>query len=68
METGAYFKPNEVGRKACATHALRRTRDIHSVQKLLRHADPRTTERYAKLADDALVRVLRPRQERHKPV
>ena len=65
---GTYFKPNEVGRKACATHALRRTRDIHSVQKLLRHADPRTTERYAKLADDALVRVLRPRQERHKPV
>ena len=59
---GVYFKPIEMGRKAAATHALRRTSDIHSVQKLLRHADPRTTERYAKIGNRALVSVLRPKK------
>jgi integrase len=56
---GVHFTMYECGRKAAATHALKRSSDIHAVQKLLRHADPRTTERYAKLADQALVKVLR---------
>lgn len=44
---------------AAATDALRRGRSEREVQALLGHADPRSTRRYARLADDALVDVIR---------
>jgi len=47
---------------AAATEALRRGRSEREVQALLGHADPRSTRRYARLADDALVDVIRRRK------
>jgi hypothetical protein len=35
------------------------------IQRMLRHADSRSTERYAKLGDLALVDVIRPRTRRN---
>ena len=44
---------------AFATNAVARGVEMHKVQKFLGHADKRTTERYAKLSDRALLSVLR---------
>ena len=43
-----------------ATDAVRRGVDEYRLQKFLGHADARSTRRYARLADEALVSVLRP--------
>ena len=45
-------------RHTFATLALGRGAALYHVQKFLGHTDPRTTERYAKLADHGLVSVL----------
>jgi len=44
-----------------ATNALNAGAELYHVQRFLGHTDARTTERYAKLADGALVSVLRTR-------
>ena len=49
----------EATRHSFATLALNDGAELHSVQKFLGHTDSKTTERYAKLADHALVSVLR---------
>ena len=43
------------------TNALNAGAELYHVQRFLGHTDARTTERYAKLADGALVSVLRTR-------
>jgi integrase len=48
-------------RHSFATLALNAGAQQYSVQKFLGHTEPKTTERYAKLADGALVDVIRPR-------
>jgi hypothetical protein len=40
---------------------------LQMIQRMLRHADARSTERYAKLGDLALVDVIRPRRRRPGP-
>jgi site-specific recombinase XerD len=45
---------------AFASDAVRRGVGLELVQKYLGHADRRSTERYAKLADAGLLTVLRP--------
>jgi integrase len=45
---------------AFATDALRRGVAKEKIQKFLGHSDARSTDRYAKLADGALVEVLPP--------
>ena len=52
------FPLYESTRHSFATLALGRGADLHRVQKFLGHADSRTTERYAKLADSGLLSVL----------
>jgi hypothetical protein len=59
---GVYFRPNHVGRHAFGTHALKRTRDIYAVQKVMRHADPRTTEGYIDREVVDIAHVPRPRK------
>ncbi len=59
------LKLYEVGKHSFATDALRRTKDERAVQAALRHRDRRSTERYARLADGAVLEVLRPKA-RHK--
>ncbi len=49
----------EATRHTFATLALNSGVEQHIVQKFLGHRDPRTTERYAKLADSSLGTVLR---------
>jgi len=46
-----------------ATDAMRRDVPERLLQKFLGHADVRSTRRYARLADSALVRVLRPESD-----
>ena len=43
-----------------ATDAVRRGVSERALQRFLGHADLRSTRRYAKMADEALVTVLRP--------
>lgn len=60
---GARVAPMYEGtRHSFATLALNAGAPLHSVQKFLGHTEQRTTERYAKLADRALLDVIRPRQ------
>ncbi len=51
-------------RHSFATLALNAGTEQYVVQKFLGHSDPRTTERYAKLADSALVTALKPSSDR----
>lgn len=44
-----------------ATDALDRTGNERAVQEYLGHADPRSTRRYAKLREERLLEVVRPR-------
>ena len=55
IEVGTY----EGTKHACATDAPRRGVRERRIQDFLRHADARSTRRYAKLADKGLVTVLR---------
>jgi site-specific recombinase XerD len=52
------FPLYESTRHSFATLALGRGTELYLVQKFLGHTDPRTTERYAKLADSGLLSVL----------
>ena len=45
-----------------ATAAIARGVNERVLQRMLGHADPRSTRRYAQLADSALVQALRPRR------
>ena len=47
-----------------ATAWLAQGSSLQMIQRMLRHADARSTERYAKLGDLALVDVIRPRERR----
>jgi len=47
-----------------ATAWLARGPSLQMIQRMLRHADSRSTERYAKLGDLALVSVIKPRPRR----
>jgi site-specific recombinase XerD len=51
----------EAGKHSMATEAYARIRDERKVQAILGHADVRSTRRYARLTEGALVEVLRPR-------
>ncbi len=51
-------------RHSFATQALADGADLHNVQKFLGHTNTKTTERYAKLSDGALVTVLPSHAER----
>lgn len=55
---GAAFPLYEATRHSFATLAVGRGAELYRVQRFLRHTDPRTTERYAKLADTGLLSVL----------
>ena len=55
---GVVFPLYESTRHSFATLALGRGAELHHVQRLLGHSDPRTTGRYAKLADTGLLSVL----------
>ncbi len=57
VDVGLY----EGTKHAFATAALHRTGNERAVQEYLGHRDPRSTRRYAKLADEALADVVRPR-------
>jgi len=58
---GRAFPMYEGTRHSFATAALARGEERSRVQRFLGHTNSRTTDRYAKLADDALITVLRPR-------
>jgi hypothetical protein len=47
-----------------ATAWLAQGSSLQMIQRMLRHADSRSTERYAKLGDLALVDLIRPRARR----
>ena len=59
-EVGVRVRMYEGTKHAFASDALRRNVPKEKLQKFLGHADARSTDRYAKLADGALVDVLRP--------
>ena len=59
---GIRVKLYEGTKHAFASEAVRRGVQLKYVKEFLGHADIRTTERYAKLADQTLVQVLRPLQ------
>jgi site-specific recombinase XerD len=56
----------EAGKHSMATEAYARIRDERKVQAILGHADVRSTRRYARLTEGALVEVLRPRTPRKR--
>ena len=63
-EAGLPHVPLYEGTKhSFATDAIRRGVPERLLQKFLGHANPESTRRYARLADNALVQVLRPREE-----
>jgi len=49
-----------------ATHMLRRGVQERTIQALLGHRDARSTRRYARLADEALVEAIQPTQRKVK--
>lgn len=57
---GLKLRPNEAMRHAFATDAVNRGVALERVGHYLGHSDTRTTRRYAKLAGEGLVDVLRP--------
>jgi integrase len=59
-QVGVRVRMYEGTKHAFASDALRRNVPKEKLQKFLGHADARSTDRYAKLADGALVDVLRP--------
>jgi len=54
-------------RHSYATQALARGEEIYKVQRNLGHADQKTTEIYAKLAEGATISVLRPKSRTAQP-
>jgi len=56
-----HIKLYEGTRHSAATEWKRQGADDRTLQKILGHADRRSVERYARLSDDAVVEVLRPR-------
>jgi hypothetical protein len=52
----------EATKHTMATAAIERGVNERTLQRMLGHADPRSTRRYAQLADSALAEVLRPRR------
>jgi len=63
-KVGVRVRMYEGSRHSSATAWLAQGSSLQMIQRMLRHADSRSTERYAKLGDLALVDVIRPRARR----
>jgi len=63
-QVGVKMSPYEGTKHAFASGLKRRGVDDRVIQRILGHADRRSVERYARLDDQAVVTVLRPRQVR----
>jgi hypothetical protein len=61
---GVRVRMYEGTKHSSATAWLAQGSSLQMIQRMLRHADSRSTERYAKLGDLALVSVIRPRRKR----
>ena len=62
-KVGVRVRMYEGTKHSSATAWLAQGSSLQMIQRMLRHADSRSTERYAKLGDLALVSVIRPRDE-----
>lgn len=62
---GVRVRMYESTQHSSATAWLAQGSSLQMIQRMLRHADSRSTERYAKLGDLALVDVIRPRGRRN---
>jgi site-specific recombinase XerD len=60
-KVGVRVRMYEGTKHSSATAWLAQGSSLQMIQRMLRHADSRSTERYAKLGDLALVDVIRPR-------
>lgn len=61
------IRPSEMGRHFFATEAVNDGANIYAVQEWLGHADPKTTERYAKLRAVPISRVIGDQVSKDEP-